>query len=59
VTVVAETKVVGSDAPLHVAFAPLIKGALALAVSVMVSLPTGSGLGEIAVMVGPAASGFT
>jgi hypothetical protein len=36
-----------------------MKGALALAVMVMVSVPTGSGLGDIAVIVGPEPSGLT
>jgi hypothetical protein len=36
----------------------LEKGALALAVMVIVSLPTGSGFGDIAVIVGPGPSGI-
>jgi hypothetical protein len=37
----------------------LRNGALALAVMVIVVLPAGSGLGDIAVMVGPGPSGLT
>jgi hypothetical protein len=59
VTDVAETNFVGRLAPLHVAVAPFIKGAVAVAVRVMVSLPTGIGFGEIAVNVGPGPSGLT
>ena len=48
-----------SEAPAHVIEAPLMKGVEALAVIVIVVLPTGTGLGEIAVIVGPGASGLT
>jgi hypothetical protein len=59
VTVVAEMNVVGRDEPLQFALAPLMNGALALAVKVIVSFPIGTGFGDIAVKVGPGPSGFT
>jgi hypothetical protein len=59
VTVVAEMNVVGRDEPLQFALTPLMNGALALAVNVIVSFPIGTGFGDIAVKVGPGASGFT
>jgi hypothetical protein len=56
---VAEMNFVEAPAPLQFAVAPLTKGAAALAVNVIVSVPTGSGFGERAVSVGPGPSGLT
>jgi hypothetical protein len=56
---VAEINFADADAPLQTAAAPFTNGAVALAVNVTVSVPTGSGFGDSAVIVGPAASGFT
>jgi hypothetical protein len=56
---VAEINLVEVAAPLQLAVAPFTKGAVVVAVNVIVSVPTGSGFGERAVRVGPAASGFT
>ena len=50
---------VEAEAPLQLAVAPFTNAVAADAVKVTVSVPTGSGFGEIAVRVGPAASGLT
>jgi hypothetical protein len=56
---VAEINFAELAAPLQLAVAPFTKGAVAEAVNVIVSVPTGSGFGERVVRVGPGASGFT
>jgi hypothetical protein len=48
-----------ASAPLQTAVAPFMNGEAALAVNVIVSVPTGSGFGDRAVMFGPGPSGLT
>ena len=56
--VVGEIYLALACAPAHTTLTPLTKGTDALAVIVMVSLPTGSGFGVIAISVGPGGSGL-